>query len=327
MTKLALKSRIAMASVFSNAMLVVIKLVVGLLIGSVSVISEAVHSLVDLFASMIALVSVRRSGQPADRLHPYGHGKIENISGTVEAILIFLAALWIIYEAIYKIRNPEPVEAVGWGIAVMCLSAVVNMIVSGKLFKVGRETDSVALIADAWHLRTDIYTSAGVMIGLLVMTLCQNYYPDAEWQLVDPIAALIVAVMIIKAAYDLTMESVRDLLDVKLPDQEEKSIHAIIEQKHPQVIGYHHLRTRKSGPTRFIDFHIKVDARISIQEAHDISRSISDQICAKFHDVNVLIHMEPCEYECNSLCSAGCFIEPAARIEKVLAENLVLKRD
>ena len=162
------KKRVALLSVLSNSTLVVLKLAVGLAIGSVSVISEAIHSGVDLVAAAIAYYSVRTSGIPADREHPYGHGKIENISGTVEALLIFIAAVWIFYEAIQKIVRPAPLEMAFWGVAVMFLSAVINTIVSRKLFRVGKETDSVALIADGWHLRTDVYTSAGVMLGLAV---------------------------------------------------------------------------------------------------------------------------------------------------------------
>ena len=133
------------------------------MIGSVSVISEAIHSGVDLLAAVIALFAVRKSAKPADEDHPFGHDKVENISGTVEALLIFLAAGWIIFEAVKKLIDPEPLDEAGWGVAVMLLSVAANIIVSKKLFSVGEETDSVALKADAWHLATDVYTSLGVM--------------------------------------------------------------------------------------------------------------------------------------------------------------------
>ena len=154
------KSSVALLSVASNTILVLLKLTVGIIIGSVSVISEAIHSSVDLLAAMIALFAVRTSGKPADAEHPFGHGKVENMSGTVEALLIFLAAGWIIFEAVKKLKNPEPLEEVGWGVAVMIVASAANILVSRALFKVGKETDSVALQADAWHLRTDVYTSA-----------------------------------------------------------------------------------------------------------------------------------------------------------------------
>ena len=154
-----------------------LKLAVGITIGSVSVMSEAIHSGVDLLAAIIALLAVRTSGKPADGDHPFGHGKVENVSGTVEAILIFVAAGWIIYEAAKKLRNPEPIEEAGIGVAVMLISVVANIMISRMLFKVGKETDSVALLADAWHLRTDVYTSLGVMAGLAIIFLGGIFFP------------------------------------------------------------------------------------------------------------------------------------------------------
>ena len=214
------KSSVALLSVTSNTALVLLKLTVGIVIGSVSVISEAIHSGVDLLAAVIALFAVRTSGKPADTEHPFGHGKVENISGTVEALLIFLAAGWIIFEAVKKLRNPEPLEDVSWGVAVMTVSSAANILVSRSLFKVGKETDSVALQADAWHLRTDVYTSAGVMAGLAIIWIGKLVLPGTDLDWVDPVAAIGVALLIIKAAYKLTVESSRDLLDVSLPKDE-----------------------------------------------------------------------------------------------------------
>ena len=174
------KVNAARLSVLSNTSLVVMKIAVGFLIGSVSIISEAIHSGVDLLASLITTFSVSKSDMPADVEHPFGHGKVENISGTLEALLIFLAALWIIYEAIRKLLDPEPIEYVSWGVGVMSISALVNIVVSRMLFRVARETDSVALAADGWHLRTDVYTSAGVMASLALIGLGHLISPAAN---------------------------------------------------------------------------------------------------------------------------------------------------
>ncbi len=157
------KESAARLSVLSNSFLVVFKVIIGVAIGSVSIISEAIHSGVDLLAAVIAMFSVKTSSVPADERHPFGHGKIENISGFVEALLIFGAAFWIIFEALQKLNVPDVMENPQWGVGVMLFSAVMNFIVSQKLFQVGKEADSIALHADAWHLRTDVYTSAGVM--------------------------------------------------------------------------------------------------------------------------------------------------------------------
>ena len=307
------KREVALLSVISNTTLVVLKLAVGLAIGAVSVISEAIHSGVDLIASGIAYYSVRTSGIPADREHPFGHGKIENISGTVEAILIFLAAGWIIYEAVQKIISPEPLEMASWGAAVMLLSAIVNTIVSRKLFRVGKETDSVALIADGWHLRTDVYTSAGVMTALAVIWAADLLAPEVNLHWVDPAAAIGVALLIIKAAWDLTQQSARDLLDVQLPGEEIEWIESLILHRKPVVKGYHQLRTRKSGHFRFVEVHIKVDSGMTVEASHRITQEFAREIRERFPGASVTTHIEPCDGSCGTRCLEGCLLTEGER--------------
>ena len=307
------KRRVALMSVISNTTLVVLKLAVGLAISSVSVISEAIHSGVDLIASGIAYYSVRTSGIPADREHPFGHGKIENISGTVEAILIFVAAGWIIYEAAQKIIRPEPLEMAAWGVAVMFLSAVVNTFVSRKLFRVGKETDSVALIADGWHLRTDVYTSAGVMAALAVIWTADLLAPEVDLHWVDPAAAIGVALLIIKAAWDLTRQSARDLLDVQLPGEEIARIESLILKRRPVVKGYHQLRTRKSGHFRFVEVHIKVDSGMTVEASHRITQEFAREIRERFPGASVTTHVEPCDGSCGPRCLEGCLLTEGER--------------
>ncbi|HWQ20213.1 MAG TPA: cation diffusion facilitator family transporter [Methanotrichaceae archaeon] len=298
------KSSVALLSVTSNTALVLLKLTIGIMIGSVSVISEAINSGVDLLAAVIALFAVRTSGKPADTEHPFGHGKVENISGTVEALLIFLAAGWIIFEAAKKLRNPEPLEDVGWGVAVMTVSSAANIMVSRRLFKVGKETDSVALQADAWHLRTDVYTSAGVMAGLAIIWIGKFVLPGTDLDWVDPIAAIGVALLIIKAAYKLTVESSRDLLDVSLPKEEEAFIKKRIAAFAPAVRGFHRLLTRKSGSHRFVEFHMIVDPSMSIDESHRIADMVTCSIKQQYSGTTVNIHIEPCN--CNPAIGGKC---------------------
>jgi len=307
------KRKVALLSVISNTTLVLLKLAVGLAIGAVSVISEAIHSGVDLIASGIAYYSVRTSGIPADREHPFGHGKIENISGTVEAILIFVAAGWIIYEAAQKIIRPEPLEMAAWGVAVMFLSAVVNTFVSRKLFRVGKETDSVALIADGWHLRTDVYTSAGVMAALAVIWTADLLAPEVDLHWVDPAAAIGVALLIIKAAWDLTRQSARDLLDVQLPGEEIARIESLILKRRPVVKGYHQLRTRKSGHFRFVEVHIKVDSGMTVEASHRITQEFAREIRERFPGASVTTHVEPCDGSCGPRCLEGCLLTEGER--------------
>jgi cation diffusion facilitator family transporter len=310
------KVRVAVLSVISNITLVVLKIIVGALIGSVSILSEAIHSGVDLIAAIIALFSVRTSSIPPDKRHPFGHGKIENISGTIEALLIFAAACWIIFEAIKRLRHPEPLEALGWGVGVMLISAVANYFVSQRLFKVGKETDSVALAADAWHLRTDVYTSAGVMIGLALIWLGERIYPGIDLNWLDPAAAIAVALLIIKAAYDLTIQSAKDLLDVTLPPEEESWIRQRILQHQPVIHGFHRLRTRKSGHFRFVEFHLKVDPDMSVQISHAITEDLSLSIEKQFPGTSVMIHIEPCDGDCEGDCLQGCLLPEQERQEQ-----------
>lgn len=301
------KERVAKLSVASNSFLVVFKVIVGVAIGSVSIISEAIHSGVDLLAAVIAMFSVKTSSVPADEQHPFGHGKIENISGFVEALLIFAAAFWIIFEALKKLNAPEVMENPEWGVGVMLFSAVMNFIVSQKLFEVGREADSIALQADAWHLRTDVYTSAGVMGALGVIWLGHKFFPDPNIHWIDPVAAICVALLILRAAYELTVNSLRDLVDVQLPPEEENFIRDIISREHA-VYGFHQLRTRKAGHVRFVEFHIKVDPCMSVQESHGITKTLKKQIREKFSDCVITIHIEPCDGDCTVMCASGCLL-------------------
>jgi len=305
------KSSVALLSVISNAILVTLKLAVGLMIGSVSVISEAIHSGVDLLAALIALLAVKTAGKPADEDHPFGHYKAENISGTVEALLIFVAAAWIIFEAYKKLLNPEPMESPSWGVAVMLISSAANLFVSSRLFRVGKETDSVALQADAWHLRTDVYTSAGVMAGLAIIWTGEYLFPAVDLHWIDPLVAIFVALLIIKAAYKLTLESAQDLMDVCLPAEEEEDIRKHIMVFAPTVRGFHKLRTRKAGACRFVEFHVRVDAGMSVDESHRISDMIADAIKHHFPGTNVTIHIEPCNCALARPESCGCLLNDA----------------
>jgi len=281
------KVKVAQLSVLSNTLLVLFKLVVGIAINSVSVISEAIHSGLDLLAALLALFAVRQSGKPPDEQHQYGHGKIENISGVIEAILIFIAAIWIIREAVHKLLVGARVETPVWGLIVMGFSGVVNYIISTVLMKTAKATDSVALEADAWHLRTDVYTSLGVAAGLLLLLL-------TGYQLLDPLIAIGVALLIIKASFDLTIKAFFPLLDTSLPSDEEETIKQIIDDYGTQYISFHKLRTRKAGSERHIDLHLVVPETRSIAISHELCDDIEKAVKDRFPGSHVLIHVEPC---------------------------------
>lgn len=308
------KKRAAALSVASNTVLIVMKIVVGIAIGSVSVISEAIHSSVDLLASAIALFSVSTSDKPADKEHPFGHGKIENISGTVEAILIFLAAVWIVYEAAQKLIHPRPIDAALLGAGVMFVSAATNVALSHYLLTVGRETDSIALQADAWHLRTDVYTSVGVMLSLAFIWLGERVSPGLDLNWLDPVCAVAVALLITRAAYQLTIQSARDLLDAHLPPKEENWIRNLIEANRGVIHGYHYLRTRKAGRFRFVEFHIQVDPKMTVELSHRLAQRLTREIKNRLPDTTVTVHIEPCLGDCSEKCLSGCLLTESERL-------------
>jgi cation diffusion facilitator family transporter len=292
MSEIPRKIAVARLSVVSNTTLVIGKLAVGLAIGSVSVISEAIHSGIDLIASMIALFAVKEAGRPPDRRHPYGHGKIENISGTVEAILILLAAAWIIYEAVERLVARREIEHAWLGVAVMSVSATANFFVSRTLFRVARETDSIALSADGWHLRADVWTSAGVLAGLAVIGAGRTFFPGAQLWWIDPVAAIGVALLILKTAWVLTMHAVGGMLDESLPEDQVDWIAREIRSC-SGVMGVHDIRTRKSGSQRFIEFHMLVDPAMPTAESHRLTDEATERILKRFPDASVTPHVEP----------------------------------
>lgn len=279
------KTSIARISVFSNTFLIIMKVVVGILSGSVSIISEAIHSLMDLIAAVIAYFSVRISDNPPDDDHPYGHGKFENVSGVVEAILILIAAVWIIYEAIHKIINPAEVNSlgVGIGVLVMFISALVNFVVSRKLYKVAKETESIALEADALHLKTDVYTSFGVGVGLLLLWI-------TDIAILDPIVAILVALFILKESFNLLSRAYSPLLDSALPKEDIKKIEVLLNGMN---IQFHELKTRKAGSQKFLDLHVELPSRMELGEVHRICDEIENKLNENMPQLRINIHVEP----------------------------------
>ncbi len=285
---LKLKKSAALYSVASNSLLIIMKFIVGSITGSISIISEAIHSMIDLLASLIAFISVSFSSYPADYNHPYGHGKVENISGAVEALLIFFAAGYIIFESVFKILNGVELESIEYGIYVMIISVIVNIFVSRYLSKVAHKTSSIALEADAAHLSTDVYTSLGVFAGLIVVKLTGLNF-------LDPIVAMVVALFIIRTAYHLTIKSLHDLLDHTIPEEEEFKIKNILEEHQDRFVSYHKLRSRKSGNERYIDLHLVMPNQISVADAHEFCSHLEKDIENIFPKSVVTIHVEPAQ--------------------------------
>ena len=284
-------ARTAVLSIISNSVLIVMKLVVGVISGSVSIISEAIHSLMDLAAAVMAFFSIRFARRPADTEHPYGHEKVENVSGVVEAILIFIAAALIIMEAIKKLMTREPVDHLELGVAVMVVSGVVNIIVSRRLYRVAGQEKSVALEADALHLKTDVYSSLGVGAGLLVIVILQRVFAFSGAFYLDPIVAMGIALLIVREAWKMLRKAFAPLLDASIGAEELAAIQACVA-RHPRV-SLHAIRTRSAGGKKHIDFHLSVPPAMSVKEAHDLCDAIERDLEKALVNTSVLIHVEP----------------------------------
>jgi cation diffusion facilitator family transporter len=281
------KSGAAALSIASNSVLIALKLAAGAITGSIAILTEAVHSLIDLVASVIAYVSVRKADEPADAEHPYGHEKVESLAATIEGMLILVGAGVIVYEATRHLVEGAEVESLGIGIAVMAFSVVANLVVSTVLYRRASALDSPALEGDAAHLRTDAMTSAAVLLGLGLVEVTGL---DAF----DPITALIVATAIVWAGIRIIRRSSGVLVDETLPDAELDRIEAAIAgARTPEVAGYHKLRARRAGPRRHIDLHVQYRAGTSLERAHELAHQMRASIEAEIAMAEVLIHVEP----------------------------------
>jgi cation diffusion facilitator family transporter len=267
--------------------------------GSVSVLSEGIHSATDLMAALIAFFSIRAAAKPADDRHQFGHGKIENFSGSIEGLMIFGAAIYIIYEAIHKIMVGVEIESLNLGIGIMGVATVANFLVSRHLHRIARKEDSVALEADAWHLTTDVYTSLGVFAGLIAVRL-------TGFVLLDPIIAICMALLIIRAAYRITSKAVKDLLDARLPQHEVNAISNIVDKHMGEIAGFHDLLTRKSGGERFIHLTLTLPHSFTVYQSHDLCNCIETEISEKLRNCHITIHCEPCNFKETGECSPEC---------------------
>jgi cation diffusion facilitator family transporter len=288
MTRAAKTARLSIAS---NSLLIAMKFAAGAISGSVSILSEAIHSLMDLVAAVMAAFSIRVASKPADEEHPYGHGKAENVSGVLEAVLIFVAAVLVVVQASKKLLSREGVSNVGLGVVVMLVSGVVNFFVSRRLYKVAREEESVALEADALHLKTDVYSALGVGAGLALLLFVRDAF-KADWAYVlDPIIAIVVAVFILREAWQMLRKAFAPLIDASLSEAEL----AVIQEEVTEHTGLsaHSVRSRKAGKTRYIDFHLEAPPEMSVAEVHALCDKLESEIGRRLGNADVTIHVEP----------------------------------
>ena len=283
------KPAAAAVSIASNSVLIALKLAAAAITGSVAILSEALHSMVDLVASVIAFISVRRADEPADVEHPYGHEKIESLAASIEGMLILVGAALIVYEAVHRLVIGAEVEQLGVGIAVLGFAAVANVFVSLFLRRQARRHSSPALAGDAAHLGTDALTSLGVLLGLALVEVTGA-------NAIDSAVAIAVAVVIVGSGVRIMRRSASALVDEAPPPAEMDRIEAAVEvvrRDAPEIVGYHKLRARTAGRHRYIDLHLQFRSGTSLERAHKLAHEVRDAIEVDLGDAEVLIHTEP----------------------------------
>lgn len=282
------KERSAGLSVASNATLITLKVIAGIATGSVAILTEAAHSGTDLVASITALVSVRKAGEPADAEHLYGHEKIEDLAGAIEAALILFGAAIITYESLLRLVHGGRVHTLGIGFAVIGVSAAVNLVVSRVVARSARTTGSTALAADAAHLTADVASSIAVLVGLVLVEAT-----GAQW--IDPAVALAVAAWIALAGVRILRRSAQQLLDEALPEEELERIRATIRERGAAcgVVGFHKLRSRRAGARRYVDVHVQFGAGTTLEAAHGAAHELTNAILADLPGADILVHVEP----------------------------------
>ena len=277
----------ARLSIVSNTLLITLKVVAGAVTGSIAIITEAVHSSIDLLASIVAYLSLRKADEPADAEHQYGHAKAENLAAAIEGMLILVGAGVIVYEASRRLVSGGEVENLGFGITVIAISAVVNLGVSTYLYRQARAHDSPALEGDAAHLRADAATSLAVLLGLILIEV-------TGFEQVDAIVALMVAAAIVYTGVRILTRSSRVLMDEALPRDELDLVRKLIaDYPGPELEGFHKLRGRRAGSARYIDLHLQFTSGTSLERAHDIAHDLQGQVRSQMPGAELLVHIEP----------------------------------
>ena len=265
---------------------ILIKSAAYFITGSVGFMSDAMESVINLIASIVAFISLTIAAQPADKKHPFGHDKAEYFSSLTDGLLITLASFGIAYTAINRIYHPQPLEELNIGMALSMVATLINFGVAIFLLRYGKRHNSITLEADGHHLMTDVYTTVGIVAGIFLVKL-------TNWQLLDPIMAIIVSISILFTGIKLIVRSTDGLMDQKLSEKDMILIKEILDNYKIQGVDYHALYTRQSSSKRFITFHLLFSGDITLGEAHEISKAVEIEIAEKIPNSDIFIHMEP----------------------------------
>ena len=281
-------TRFAWLSISAAIVTIALKTAAYLFTNSVGLLSDAMESGINLVGALMALSMLLIAARPADEDHNYGHDKAEYFSSTVEGILILIAAIFIIIASIRRFLEPRPIDQIGLGLIVSVVASLINLYAAIILMKAGKKYNSIALRADSKHLMTDVWTSAGVLVGVGAVAL-------TGWQRIDPIVALLVAANIIWAGFQILKNSVSGLMDMALTVDEQKTIHGVLEAYKKTGLEFHGFLTRQSGVRSFVSFHVLVPGSWSVQHGHQVEEQIEDDLRKAFPGIIVITHLEPLE--------------------------------
>ena len=295
-----IKQKASVFAVLSALILSLAKFSVGMTSGSMAAVSSGLDSLLDVFMSAMNFFAIRKAAQPADESHTYGHGKAESIASSLQAMAIIFTGAFIIYKASQKLVHEEDVFYSVFDIGVMCLSLVFSLMISVILEKIGRKTESSALMTDALHYRSDLYSNSAAILAIILA-----YYTKLTF--FDMLFAMLTGVIIIIAALRMLRRGVSVLMDSSVPRSIENEIASIIDNMPLPYVGYHKLRTRFAGNKKYIDFHLLACRNLTIDEAHELSHAIEKRIAERIKTTDITIHIEPCTHGCE-LNEASCTV-------------------
>lgn len=281
-------TRYAWLSIAAALVTIGLKTLAWYLTGSVGLLADAAESLVNLVAAIMALVALTVAMKPADKNHHFGHSKAEYFSAAIEGLMIFVAAAFILFSSINRFFNPQDLENVGIGLAVSIVAAVVNGVVGIVLIRAGKKHRSITLTADGKHLMTDVWTSAGVVVGVLLVVL-------TGWAQLDAIVAFAVGVNILVTGWQLITQSTVGFMDVSLPKADNDRIRAILDTFRSDEIEFHAIRTREAGRRRFMTVHVLVPGTWTVQQGHDLTEDIGEALRAAYPELQIICHVEPIE--------------------------------
>jgi cation diffusion facilitator family transporter len=267
--------------------LIILKVIVSVISNSISITAQATDSFLDLFSIGITVIAVHMSVQPADEKHPFGHGKMEGISALIQAFLVLGAGGFIIYSAIQRIIHGVIIKPDA-GIAVMVISIIASYFLSRHLRRVAKATESTAIDASAQNISADVYSAAGVLLGLLAVLI-------TGWEILDPIVALVMVGFVLKAGYETATRAFRELTDYSLPKEDMAILNSCIQEHFTELVSYHAVRSRRAGSERFVELHLVMPRDVTVEKAHEMCDHLEQDIKTKLPNSSIMIHVEPCD--------------------------------